>query len=387
MELSDLRRHWEQFGREDPFWAVLTHPDKRFGRWKPEEFFESGRVEIGGVLSRASDRLAERGLRIEFGRALDFGCGLGRATQALCGQFSQCDGVDIAASMVEAANSHNQYPDRCSYHLNTRDDLSLFPEATFDFVYTAHVLQHMRPDYARHYIGEFHRVVRPGGAILFELTTERATGTASPLVESARRARIEIGEFPPRIDAGQTYPLTVVVTNLGAANWPAVGVGGWTQITVGNHWSTRGGKLLRLDDGRGRLRDDLGPGESTDVTLFVRAPERPGRYRLDVDVVQEGVGWFADSGSVIASRPVVVRGTRLWSLLGALRSVPRKGTGTPGPIMEMYGTPEDEVVGWIRAAGGSVVDVFDWDEISGTRSTDWNRRGFLVAKPQAAAGS
>jgi len=37
------------------------------------------------------------------GRALDFGCGLGRLTQPLAERFDEAVGVDIAASMIEGA--------------------------------------------------------------------------------------------------------------------------------------------------------------------------------------------------------------------------------------------------------------------------------------------
>src|SRR5215813_7359584 len=42
----------DQFGREDPFWAVLTHPDKKGGRWSETEFIEIGRQDIRAALER-----------------------------------------------------------------------------------------------------------------------------------------------------------------------------------------------------------------------------------------------------------------------------------------------------------------------------------------------
>ena len=38
---------------------------------------------------------------------------------------------------------------------------------------------------------------------------------------------------------------------------------------------------------------------SAEVVLEVTAPDRPGRYLLRLDLVNEGVGWFADGGSPV----------------------------------------------------------------------------------------
>jgi hypothetical protein len=41
----------------------------------------------------------------------------------------------------------NRHGDRCRYHVNARNDLSLFADDTFDLVLTLIVLQHMQPKY------------------------------------------------------------------------------------------------------------------------------------------------------------------------------------------------------------------------------------------------
>ena len=96
-----------QLGRlraDGPPRAILTEPDKRHGGWDVEEFFASGRAEV----DEAIGRLGALGLRPRRGRALDFGCGVGRLTQALAWHFDECVGVDIAPSMVEHARRYNR---------------------------------------------------------------------------------------------------------------------------------------------------------------------------------------------------------------------------------------------------------------------------------------
>ncbi|MGH7750003.1 MAG: methyltransferase domain-containing protein, partial [Candidatus Dormibacteria bacterium] len=119
-EFRHLQQTWDTLGAEDPLWAVLSAPGTRGNRWNPEEFFATGRAEIAGLF----DDLAARGVAVKPGRALDFGCGVGRLTQALAARFDRVDGVDIAPTMVAAARRFNRHGDRCMYHVNDRADLS-----------------------------------------------------------------------------------------------------------------------------------------------------------------------------------------------------------------------------------------------------------------------
>jgi SAM-dependent methyltransferase len=165
VSIEHLRRAWDTLGRKDPLWAVLSQPDKRHNRWDTREFFRTGEEEIAALF----EDLDGRGLAVNRGRGLDFGCGVGRLAQALCGYFDQVDGIDIAESMVDRAQQLNRHGVRCRYHLNVRPDLRLFADAIFDFVYSNIVLQHMAPELAERYIAEFMRVLTPGGMSVFQV--------------------------------------------------------------------------------------------------------------------------------------------------------------------------------------------------------------------------
>jgi hypothetical protein len=56
MELAELQRNWEAFGAEDPLWAILTIPGKRFGQWNVDEFFQCGRDQIRGQMACIEER-------------------------------------------------------------------------------------------------------------------------------------------------------------------------------------------------------------------------------------------------------------------------------------------------------------------------------------------
>ncbi|HEX9886492.1 MAG TPA: class I SAM-dependent methyltransferase [Longimicrobiales bacterium] len=165
MGLGFIRDTYQRWGAEDPFYAVLTRHNRAGNRWDPEEFFAHGRAEIAGVM----DYLDSLGIDVRGGSALDFGCGVGRLSQALADHMGEVVGVDIAESMVDAARAHNRHGERVRYLVNTRPDLSCFRDASFDLVYSNITLQHIPPRYARVYIREFLRVVRPHGCALFQM--------------------------------------------------------------------------------------------------------------------------------------------------------------------------------------------------------------------------
>lgn len=165
MKLDDTQRHWDEFARQDPMFAILTDPAKRGNRWDPEAFFLTGQHDIDGTMQT----LAGLGLPLARARALDFGCGLGRLVQALARHFDVVTGVDISASMVEQARALNQFGDRVQYVVNTSEALEQFPSASFDLVHSVLVLQHLEPRYARGYIAEFLRLLKPGGVAWFQV--------------------------------------------------------------------------------------------------------------------------------------------------------------------------------------------------------------------------
>lgn len=169
MKLRSQQEQWEQLGRTDALWAILTDPEKKNGRWDEGEFFATGQAEISRLMARAS----ELGLPAARQTALDFGCGVGRLTQPLAEYFHQVTGVDIASSMLEKARSCNGHGERCRYVLNTENHLHIFPDACFDLVYSNITLQHLPRRHIRAYLAEFVRVLRPGGLLVFQLPDHR----------------------------------------------------------------------------------------------------------------------------------------------------------------------------------------------------------------------
>src|SRR5205807_7586880 len=122
----------------------------------------------------------------------------------------------------------------------------------------------------------------------------------------------------------------------------------------------------------------VAPGEEIELALPVTAPSVPGRYQLELDMVQDGVGWFAQRGSPTLRVPVEVRP-------GSPEAVPApspkgaptgdgdsarataRATATANapaeqeqfqPRIEMYSVAREQVLEVVRAGGGVVVHAF-----------------------------
>lgn len=370
--LSELQRTWDRLGRVDPYWAICSDPSKQGGRWDLPEFFRSGRQEIAEVMALA-DLV---GLPRDRGRALDFGCGAGRLTQALCDFFGQCVGVDIAPSMIELARTHNRFGARCQYVLNETTALGFLPDESCDFIYTNNVLQHMNPALARGYLGEFLRVLRPEGLLIFHVPMKpRESRVAEPLPERAFRARVEVLDAPGAWRTSTTVPLRLRIRNESPVPWPQLGGGTSPRvIAAGNHWFDRSGRAVLFDDGRAPLPGPVAPGEEVEVDLVVWTPPRPGAYVLELDLVQEEVAWFADRGSPSLRLPVSLEGEEVREFAAA---VPETTGGAPGrPAMEMHLYEPLEVHSFLREAGAAVV--FDEPPHVGS---EWLYSRYSVTKP------
>jgi SAM-dependent methyltransferase len=281
-------------------------------------FFAWGGHEIDAIL----DEWRPVGLPVEYRSALDFGCGAGRLTQAMARHFSHCEGVDISPAMIKLANELNRHGERCRYTVNSTDSLLALADRSFDFVYSSLVLQHMDGAFARGYIVELVRVLRPGGLLVFQLPSER--DTSSELPWSAFRARIEPLQGGLRLLPGQVSTIGVLVGNAGDFTWPSGPAR--RPVVLANRWLDAEGRVLVQDDARAPLPHSVDPGQSVELSLSVAAPSLPGEYILELDLVQEGIAWFAERGSQPARLAVRLEGGSAAAPPGA--RIPRSGRTT-----------------------------------------------------------
>jgi hypothetical protein len=77
-------------------------------------------------------------------------------------------------------------------------------------------------------------------------------------------------------------------------------------ILLSYHWLDASRGPVEYDGLRTPLPRPLPPGEACAVTMRARAPAKPGRYVLEIDLVEEGVSRFTRAGTRPLRRPVRV---------------------------------------------------------------------------------
>ena len=160
--LDKLKDAWEGLAERDALNAILTDHSKAGGKWDVEDFLATGDAEIQTVMAH----LATLGRTpTGNGAALDFGCGVGRLTQALARRFASCVGADISQQMIQQAESLNRYA-HCRYVASSTAPLP-FTDASFSFIYSNIVLQHVPRRFAKEYLREFVRLLAPDGILVF----------------------------------------------------------------------------------------------------------------------------------------------------------------------------------------------------------------------------
>jgi SAM-dependent methyltransferase len=156
-------QEWEEWGRREPYFGVITDP--RFRRDRLDElaraeFFQSGEVHADYVMQMVR-------MHIDPGFApktvLDYGCGVGRLLIPFAKRARKVVGVDVSTSMLAEAQANCSAAEICHVELRACDDqLSCLSEA-FDLVHSFIVLQHIPADRGKRIFKRLLEAVSPGG--------------------------------------------------------------------------------------------------------------------------------------------------------------------------------------------------------------------------------
>ncbi|MGC4084380.1 MAG: hypothetical protein QM736_20270 [Vicinamibacterales bacterium] len=227
------------------------------------------------------------------------------------------------------------------------------------------------------------------------------------------RARIQLHTAPMTMEAGAKVTLGLTVTNMSAVTWLA-DIPGGRHICLANHWLDAHGSVVVPDDARARLRQDLAPGQSDEMRIDVQTPASPGKYLLEIDLVQERICWFAQRGSVTLKVPLDIAPASAPSRRGVLnesrastttetqrstaavskmlsveRAAPREGIIArlkrrlqgPPPFFEMHVVSRDVVERTVAEAGGRVLHAIE----DGAAGAGWLSYTYVCRKAEEAA--
>ncbi len=137
-------------------------------------------------------------------------------------------------------------------------------------------------------------------------------------VEAEHAFSILLERGPRFITAGSEAHVKCVFRNDGRRTWRRDG-----SFAISYHWFDRDGRVVDWEGRRTRLPNGVGPGETVEVDALLAAPLVSGRYRLQWDVVEEGVCWFsqripAPPGRGVLVLPDPLADARWWALLSLL---------------------------------------------------------------------
>lgn len=167
-------KHWREWGEKDPYFGVLSDP--KFRRESidshRDDFFASGEGQIAKVLGRVEMLQAA----LNRGRALDFGCGVGRLTLPLARRFRETIGLDISPAILAEAQRNAALQGVETVTFAPSDDALSHATGSFDFVNSVIVLQHIPVSRGYGIIDQLLSRVRPGGAAYIHISLKRFQG-------------------------------------------------------------------------------------------------------------------------------------------------------------------------------------------------------------------
>ncbi len=146
------------------------------------------------------------------------------------------------------------------------------------------------------------RVWRVGAFVLYSSADGKRLlppplGDPPPRLESPR-AQLEWTAAPPTTAApNEPLVLSLRAHNQSDGFWSAEGTPtADLRTAAATRWLDAQGNLLHADSGRSPLPWDVARGASVDLQVWTQTPATPGRYLLEVTMIQENVAWFADVG-------------------------------------------------------------------------------------------
>lgn len=140
---SDTDKEWEEFGKSEPYFGVITcdkYLKSNLTNENREEFINSGYVYINNVLNNIRKHI-DPNFKIK--QALDFGCGVGRLTIPLAEVAELVTGIDVSESMLNEAMKNCKIRDVRNVKLIKSDDKLSLLDYKYNFIHSFIVFQHI----------------------------------------------------------------------------------------------------------------------------------------------------------------------------------------------------------------------------------------------------
>jgi SAM-dependent methyltransferase len=163
LDLKATDSAWEAWGRQDPYFGVITDPRFRRESLTPEakqEFFDSGRTHVEAILSVTRAVVVPA---FSPKRVLDFGCGVGRLVMPFAKIAEEVIGMDVSDAMLtEAAQNCAREGISNARFVKSSDELAGL-EGSFDLIHSFLVFQHIPIPRGRLLLRGLLSHLKPGG--------------------------------------------------------------------------------------------------------------------------------------------------------------------------------------------------------------------------------
>ena len=181
---NNMKEDWDRRAKENALYYISTRHYK-----SDDEFDKSGETCVSMLLNGIYDKINPNMT------VLDIGCGIGRLEKHLTRLFREIHGVDVSPQMIDMGKKRLKGYKNIHLHVNNGFNLSLFPDESFDFIFSYQVFQHIPRKITYNYIKEAYRVLRLGGIFRFQVPKKTMWSILRRTLGKARKL-----DFSPKID-------------------------------------------------------------------------------------------------------------------------------------------------------------------------------------------
>jgi len=170
MFLNSTDRDWERFGKEDPYFGVITDARFHVHNLTDElkvEFFASGQRYVETLFQTIQGQI-DAGFDPQ--RAVDFGCGVGRLVIPLAERIPEVIGVDVSDAMLAEAARNCQLRMIENVTLVKSDDELSRLHGNYDFIHSLIVFQHIPERRGKEIFDRLLAHLVPGGVCVVHFT-------------------------------------------------------------------------------------------------------------------------------------------------------------------------------------------------------------------------
>lgn len=137
--------------------------------------------------------------------------------------------------------------------------------------------------------------------VCFLSACDQQTATTEKLDEKLVKIGIMALNWPKTVAVNTDFFVNARIINAGEVTVPALGKNGdLLKVGITYHWRLMDEKVVVWDGIFTPLKSDLKKNEEQKVDIAIKSPPGPGKYILEIDLVQNSAFWFAGAGSQTA---------------------------------------------------------------------------------------